>query len=84
MSVKEVEMKRISDKLTINIDTINDSFSKKYSRYSVSPRHDTELDKLSQEMELRLSPRKSLLSISNNKYKYRRRDSFQNKRNCST
>jgi hypothetical protein len=61
--MNEIEME-VSNKLDINLNLITDSFVKKYGRYSNQSSHDEELDKLSSEMEIRLSPQRRLLSSS--------------------
>ncbi len=50
--------------MQISVDEITDAFVKKYGRYSNPSSHDEELDKISSEMEIRLSPERRLLSSS--------------------
>jgi hypothetical protein len=64
MNQIEINTKDQNPKITIN--SITDSFVKRYGRYSNSNTHDEELDKLSSEIEIRMSPEKHLLSSSKN------------------
>ncbi len=64
--MNKIEIDSNNQNVDLAINSITDSFVKKYGRYSNLNSHDEELDKLGSEMVNRLSPERRLLTSSNN------------------